>query len=220
MPEGLSLKSPGFTIIKPVNRWRVFPPQFSAVIPRSSGEPLRLKVDILLNKEQQLQPPTWDPRTYYAVFMKTSFYDTGPPDASSSHHFPSGRVSIEDFLQDAGNWQASWVQPSHDAVIGLVREVKRGERGEVEHVRLRHECLASISLMNPTALDGTATEAGGVMSHDSYAIPIVNGSADAVVDGPEGEGEGSDGDADEDTSTADTPVLCELVDGATQWFLL
>jgi len=124
--------------------------------------------------------------------------------------------------------------PSQYAVVGSIRDIRRGKEGAVEQVFITHEFLAVITVLNPSAVTGSREgKVGEAVQQRLFKADISSAlapSSDAKPTSRFGNGglaKATDGEGSEDnsggmnTSTEDRTgdVACEIVGSKTQWLI-
>ena len=214
--QGLACKSAGF-FLDSASRSGRFLPKIAATICQENGKSLKVIIALIKDKYEPHELE-WDTSCRYAVLMKTSFYSIP---SSTYDNFPKNIVQMNDFLEQNSKKQASIDQHRRDAIVGSVQEVEYDQQGGIEYIRLRHECLASVVLLNAADLHGSsdATSWESVDENSEGTLPD-NASPIKGVDGAEDNGEESVAVAAWEVGVDwESAVPCELLADEAIWIL-
>ena len=215
--QGLTCKSAGF-LLDSASRSGPFPPKLAATICQEDGKPLKVIIATMKDKYEPRELH-WIPSCRYAVLMKNSFYSIP---SSTYDNFPKDVVQMNDFLVQNSEKHASIDQHRRDAILGSVQEIRYAQQGEIEYIRLRHECLASVFLSNAADLHGSsdADSWESVVDENSEGTPPDTASPMKRVDGAEDKGEESVTVAAWEVGVDwESAVPCELLADEAKWIL-
>lgn len=146
---GLSLISPGFLITRPRNQGGAL--SFFATIPQHDArlDHLEVKVDLIQHNDEPKRF-AWTAGARYALIMRTRFEN--PRRAMKwDKQTPQTKPDLELWFEERGE-RASLMSLSFDAVVGRVLDIIDDDSGELAYIQVRHECLAKITVLNPSAL--------------------------------------------------------------------
>jgi hypothetical protein len=200
--EGLAVQLPGFIVNSPAVQNQT---QLTAMVAWSDDMSLNFIIDSVPNNEHP-SGLFWEPKACYAIVLRPPAGSLPPADFDEvkNEYLEHNSVPAEAKLK----LFSIFATTTHNAVVGVIQEVKRGEDGTVQHIRLRHECLAKITLLRPSEpASGVKVKTSGKFLKRKKAsfLLIVFIKAAAEKDAKSGDG--------------NTPVLCELLNDDTQWFL-